>query len=141
MIVRLTCLWMLMCCGATRLSAQQPPNFVLVFADDLGYAYLGCYDAIGIETPVIDRLATEVRKFTDFYVASPTCTPSRAALLTGCYPLRAGFDDAIAVKADGSRSPSRVLWPGSPLGIHADEVTVAEVLKDAGYATGMIGLP
>lgn len=120
-----------------RTAAQ--PNFIVIFADDLGYADLGCYGARGLATPEIDRMASEGRRFTNFYVASPTCTPSRASLLTGCYPLRAGFDDAIAVRADGSRSPSRVLWPESPLGLNPEEVTVAEVLQDAGYATGMVG--
>lgn len=119
--------------------ANSKPNFIVIFTDDLGYADLGCYGAIDIETPELDRMAEQGRRFTHFYVASPTCTPSRAALLTGCYPLRAGFDDAIAVRADGSRSPSRVLWPGSPLGLNPDEVTVAEVLKEAGYVTGMVG--
>lgn len=120
-------------------TAAEPPNFLVIFADDLGYADLGCYGARGLETPEIDRMAAEGRRFTNFYVASPTCTPSRASLLTGCYPLRAGFDDAIAVRADGSRSPSRVLWPGSLLGLNPDEITVAEVLQKAGYATGMVG--
>lgn len=117
----------------------KQPNFVVIFADDLGYADLGCYGARGLETPELDQMAREGRRFTDFYVASPTCTPSRAALLTGCYPLRAGFDDAIAVRADGSRSPSRVLWPESPLGLNPDEVTVGEILQQAGYATAMVG--
>lgn len=119
--------------------AKQQPNFIIIFTDDLGYADLGCYGAVDIKTPEIDRMAQQGRRFTNFYVASPTCTPSRASLLTGCYPVRAGFDDAIAVRADGTRSPSRVLWPGSPLGLSPDEVTVAEVLRDAGYATGMVG--
>ncbi|TWU26070.1 sulfatase family protein [Bythopirellula polymerisocia] len=119
--------------------AAERPNFVVIFADDLGYADLGCFGAKDIETPAIDRMAREGRRFTDFYVASPTCTPSRAALLTGCYPLRAGFDVSIAVRKDGSRSPSRVLWPGSPMGLNPEEVTVAEALQDAGYATCMVG--
>ncbi len=119
--------------------AAERPNFIIIFADDLGYADLGCYGAKEIKTPAIDGMALEGRKFTDFYVASPTCTPSRASLLTGCYPLRAGFDDAIAVRKDGSLSPGRVLWPGSPMGLNPDEITVGEVLQNAGYATGMIG--
>src|SRR5690606_3592373 len=78
-------------------------------------------------------------RMTDFYVAAPTCTASRASLLTGCYPVRVGMGDAIAPRADGTISPSRVLWPNSPYGLHPNEITVAEVLKEAGYATGMIG--
>lgn len=119
--------------------AAGQPNFIVIYADDLGYADLGCYGARDIKTPAIDRMAKEGRRFTDFYVASPTCTPSRASLLTGCYPLRCGFDDAIAVRADGSRSPSRVLWPSSPLGLNPEEITVGEMLQDAGYATAMVG--
>jgi arylsulfatase A-like enzyme len=84
-------------------------------------------------------MATEGRRFTDFYVGGPTCTPSRIALLTGCYPVRAGFGDAISRRADGGVSPSRVLHANAPYGIHADEVTLPELLRDAGYATGMIG--
>lgn len=114
------------------------PNFIIIFTDDLGYADLGCYGAKDYDTPAIDQMAEEGRRFTHFY-ASPTCSASRAALLTGCYPLRAGFDDAIAVKKDGRLSPSRVLWPGSPLGLNPDEITVAEVLKQAGYDTCMVG--
>lgn len=135
----LTLIALLCSLGVGHAMAQDKPNFIVIFTDDLGYADLGCYGAVDIETPELDRMAEQGRRFTNFYVASPTCTPSRASLLTGCYPVRAGFDDAIAVRADGSRSPSRVLWPGSPLGLNPDEVTVAEVLRDAGYATGMVG--
>lgn len=137
-------LTILITCALVSLSwAEQReddrPNFIVIFADDLGYADLGCYGGRGMSTPELDEMARQGRRFSDFYVASPTCTPSRAALLTGCYPLRAGFNDAIAVRPDGSLSPSRVLWPGSPLGIHPDEVTIAEILQAAGYATGMVG--
>ena len=119
--------------------AAERPNFVVIFADDLGYSDLGCFGADEIETPCIDRMAKEGRRFTDFYVAAPTCTPSRAALLTGCYPVRTGFDDKVAPRADGTVSPSRVLWPNSPFGLNPEEITIAEVLKAAGYSTGMIG--
>jgi arylsulfatase A-like enzyme len=136
-LVRIGCLLLLAGDAAAR--AAEQPNFVVIFCDDLGYADVKCFGATDIETPAIDLMADQGRRFTHFYVASPTCSPSRAALLTGCYPLRAGFDDAIAVRNDGSRSPSRVLWPGSPLGLHPDEVTVAELLQAAGYATGMVG--
>lgn len=128
----------LCCCTFSQAEAAQP-NLIVIFTDDLGYADLGSYGARDIETPQLDQMAAEGRRFTNFYVASPTCTPSRASLLTGCYPVRAGFDDAIAVKADGTRSPSRVLWPNSPLGINPAEVTVGEILQKAGYATGMVG--
>jgi arylsulfatase A len=133
----LPCLAVLAC--AITVSAAERPNIIVIFADDLGYNDLGCFGAQEIETPQLDRMAEEGRRFTDFYVGGPTCTPSRAALLTGCYPVRAGFNDAIALQTDGRISPSRVLWANSKYGLHTDEVTVAEVLRDAGYATGMIG--
>jgi arylsulfatase A-like enzyme len=120
-------------------AAADRPNIVVILADDLGYNDLGCFGAKEIHTPHLDRMASEGRRFTDFYVGGPTCTPSRVALMTGCYPVRAGFGDAISVRADGGVSPSRVLHSGAPYGLHADEVTIAEVLKAAGYATGMIG--
>ena len=78
--------------------ADDRPNIIVIFADDLGYNDLGCFGATEIETPHLDRMAKEGRRFTDFYSAGPTCTPSRAGLLTGCYPVRAGFGDAIAVQ-------------------------------------------
>ena len=67
------------------------PNFILIFADDQGYGDLSCFGSKTIDTPNIDRIAKEGRKFTSFMVASPVCTPSRAALLTGCYPKRVGM--------------------------------------------------
>jgi arylsulfatase A len=127
------------CAFITPISAAERPNFIVILADDLGYADVGCFGATEIKTPQLDRMAKEGRRFTDFYVGGPTCTPSRAALLTGCYPVRAGFDDAISRRADGGVSPSRVLHANATLGLNSDEVTVAELLKDAGYATGMIG--
>jgi arylsulfatase A-like enzyme len=127
------------CVIFTSTVAAERPNFIVVLADDLGYADVGCFGAKEIKTPALDRIAKEGRRFTDFYVGGPTCTPSRAALLTGCYPVRAGFGDAIAHRADGGYSPSRVLWANSQYGINEDEVTIAELLRDAGYATGMIG--
>ncbi|QDT00824.1 sulfatase family protein [Adhaeretor mobilis] len=119
--------------------AAEKPNLVIIFADDLGYNDLGCFGADEIKTPAIDRMAKEGRRFTNFYVAAPTCTPSRAALLTGCYPVRSGIDDDVAVTASGWRSPSRVVHPNAPFGLAQAEVTVAEVLKQAGYQTGMVG--
>jgi arylsulfatase A len=119
--------------------AAERPNIVLILADDLGYADIGSFGAKDFETPKLDRMANEGRRFTDFYVGGPACTPSRAALMTGCYPVRAGFADQIAYRADGTFSQSRVLWPNSKWGLNAAEVTVPEVLRDAGYVTGMVG--
>jgi arylsulfatase len=119
-------------------TAQRPPNIVLILTDDQGYNDIGCYytaDPSGqvarIETPRLDRMAAEGTRFTDFYVAASVCTPSRAAILTGCYPPRVGFSD----KAGGPG----VLTPSSAAGLHADETTVAELLRSAGYATGCVG--
>lgn len=106
-------------------SGAAPPNFVVVFADDLGYADLGCYGARAIRTPHLDRMAREGLRFTSFYVGQAVCSASRAALLTGCYPNRIGILGALG--------------PRSKTGIHADEATLAEVLKSRGYATAIYG--
>lgn len=101
------------------------PNIVFILADDLGYGDLACYGATDIRTPNIDRLAREGVKFRQFYVAANTCSPSRAAFLTGRYPLRSGVN--------------AVLFHDTPEGLPLAEVTIAEILRDAGYATGMVG--
>ena len=108
--------------GASR---RDRPNIVLIFTDDQGYADIGCYGAQGFQTPNLDRMASRGMKFTDFYVAASVCSPSRAALLTGCYPPRAGG--------------LPVLFPHSERGLNPDERTIAEVLKTQGYATGCFG--
>jgi len=114
-------------------NSSDKPNFVLILADDLGYNDVGCYGSPLIKTPNIDELAKEGIKFTSFYMA-PTCTPSRAALLTGCYPQRVGIGDQLS-----EGSPARVLHPGSPYGLNPKENNVAKVLKTAGYSTALIG--
>ena len=101
-------------------------NFVVIFTDDQGYQDLGCFGSPDIRTPHIDRMAAEGMKFTDFYVAASVCSPSRAALLTGCYPARIGFTFGA-------------LWPGISRGLHPDEITVADLLKQQGYAAACIG--
>jgi arylsulfatase A-like enzyme len=106
-------------------SAQTPPNVVLIFMDDMGYADLSCYGAAGYQTPNMDRLAAEGMRFTNFLSAQPVCTASRAGLLTGCYPNRIGLFGA--------------LFPRSQTGINADETTLAELLKSRGYATAIYG--
>ncbi len=106
----------------------QRPNIVIIFADDLGYGDLGCYGSPSIRTPHLDRMAREGIRFTDFYVAAPVCSPSRAALLTGRYPVRNGMF--------GERN---VLYPDSPGGLPTSEITIATALKKQGYATGHIG--
>lgn len=106
------------------------PNFVVIFTDDQGYGDLGCFGGQHVSTPRIDKMAAEGTKLTSFYVAAPVCTPSRAALMTGSYPRR----NDMAV---GSKFP--VLLSADTKGLHPDEVTIADVLKSAGYATGMFG--
>ena len=110
--------------------ARRQPNILLINCDDLGYGDLGCYGSAVNDTPALDRLADEGLRFTDFYMASSVCSASRAALLTGCYPPRIGFGDF-----DGFS----VLFPGHRYGLHAGEVTVADVLRSAGYATKAVG--
>lgn len=108
---------------------ESPPNLVIIFADDLGYGDLGVYGHPTIHTPHLDRMAAEGMKFTQFYAAASVCTPSRAGLLTGRLPVRSGM-------ASDTR---RVLFPDSKLGLPAEEITIAEALKESGYATAAIG--
>lgn len=108
---------------------KRPPNFVVVFCDDLGYGDLGAFGHPTIRTPALDRLASEGQRWTQFYVAASVCTPSRAGLLTGRLPIRSGM----------CSSQRRVLFPNSEGGLPASETTIAEVLKPAGYATGCFG--
>lgn len=102
------------------------PNFIIIFTDDQGYSDLGCFGSETIKTPNIDQLAAEGRKFTNFMVASPVCTPSRAALLTGSYPKRVGLH-------------KHVLFPTSNYGLNPEEYTIADHLKSLGYSTACIG--
>lgn len=104
---------------------DHSPNVVIIFADDLGYGDLGCFGATGYETPHLDRMATEGRKFTSFYVAQAVCGASRAALLTGCYPNRLGMLGA----------PSHA----TKHGIHEREMLLSELVKQQGYATAVYG--
>lgn len=104
---------------------DQPTNFVLVFIDDMGYGDAGCFGATGYQTPNIDKLAAEGMRFTNFYSAQPVCSASRAGILTGCYPNRIGFSGA--------------LFPQSNVGINPNETTIAEMLKEKGYATAIFG--
>lgn len=111
------------------LAADQPPNVVVIFCDDLGYGDLGCFGHPTIQTPQLDRMAAEGMKFTQFYAAAPVCTPSRAALMTGRLPVRNGM----------CSNRRRVLFPDSKGGLPAEEVTLAEQLKQANYATACVG--
>lgn len=106
------------------------PNIILINCDDLGYGDLGCYGSTRNKTPHVDRLAAGGMRFTNFYQASSVCSPSRAAMLTGCYPPRIDFGDF-----DGKA----VLFPGDPSGLHPREQTIASLLRSVGYATALIG--
>ena len=103
---------------------------ILINCDDLGFGDLGCYGSTRNKTPALDKLAADGLRFESFYVASPVCSPSRGALLTGCYPPRIGF---------GSFDGFPVLFPGQGLGLSDSETSIAAVLSDAGYRTQMIG--
>ncbi|PRY27840.1 sulfatase-like protein [Spirosoma oryzae] len=105
--------------------APLKPTILLIFTDDLGYGDIGTYGATDIRTPNIDGLAQKGLPFTSFYSGNPVCSPSRAGLLTGRYPRRLGING--------------VFFPESYTGLPASEVTVAEALKQRGYATGAIG--
>ena len=111
--------------GAATSQGEAQPNVIIIFADDMGYGDLGWYGHPTIRTPQLDRMARQGMKFTQCYVSASVCTPSRAALLTGRYPIRSGL--------------SRVLIPSSTGGNPADEVTLAEALKRMGYATACVG--
>lgn len=104
---------------------NKQPNVVIIFTDDQGYGDVGCFGATGFETPNLDKMANEGMRFTNFYSAQPVCSASRAGLLTGCYPNRIGISGA--------------LFPRDKIGIGEDEVTIAEMLKEKGYATAIFG--
>lgn len=106
-------------------TTKGKPNFVIIFTDDQGYQDVGCFGSPNIETPNLDRMAAEGMRFTDFYVAASVCSPSRAALLTGCYPPRVGI--------------TKVLFPKDNIGLNPEEITIADILKGQGYATACIG--
>jgi arylsulfatase A-like enzyme len=114
-------------------AGERPPNFVVLFADDLGYGDLGCFGHPTIRTPHLDRMAAEGLKLTSFYVASSVCTPSRAALLTGRLPVRNGMAGSPTAMSAG------VLYANSPGGLQPEEITIATALKTKGYATACIG--
>jgi arylsulfatase A-like enzyme len=105
--------------------AVDKPNFVLILTDDQGYADLGCFGSKTIKTPNIDRMAQEGTRLTNFYAAAPICTPTRAALMTGCYAIRAGLSTPLHVSDE--------------IGLNSTELTLPEVLQEQGYRTACIG--
>ncbi|MFT6881023.1 MAG: arylsulfatase A-like enzyme [Arcticibacterium sp.] len=111
--------------SATSLTGNKKPNIVLIFMDDMGYGDLSCYGASTYRTPNIDKLAADGIRFTNFLSAQAVCSASRAGLMTGSYPNRLGVSGAF--------------FPGAGVGIADEEVTIAEMLKEKGYATGIFG--
>lgn len=120
--------------GATTFTQQRvsprPPNIIFILTDDMGYGDIGCFGAKAIKTPNLDRMASEGLRLTNFYVASPICTPSRAALLTGRYAARMGAEQMQL---------ANVLFPTNKTGLPQSETTVATALKRRGYATACVG--
>ncbi|MCA9058321.1 MAG: sulfatase-like hydrolase/transferase, partial [Planctomycetaceae bacterium] len=128
--LRYVCFAIVFCAVTTsnswRASADDAkPNVILINIDDLGYGDIGPFGSTANATPHLDRMAREGRRLTSHY-AAPVCSPSRASLMTGCYPKR-----ALPIQ--------HVLFPSSAVGLNPEEITVAEILKEAGYATGCIG--
>jgi arylsulfatase A-like enzyme len=117
----------------SREKKNSKPNFIVIFCDDLGYGDLGCFGSEVHQTPHIDQMAEEGVKLTSFYSTCSVSTPSRASLLTGCYPQRI---DMAEMKKEGFRS---VLTPRAHKGLNPSEITIAEILKKQGYATACIG--
>lgn len=114
---------------AVEKNSASTTNFVIIFADDMGYGDMGTFGHPTIQTPHLDRLAYEGQKWTNFYVAAPVCTPSRAGLMTGRLPIRSGM----------CSEKRRVLFPDSNGGLPENEITIASALKEAGYSTACIG--
>jgi len=112
--------------AAASATDDRPPNIVFIFIDDMGYGDIGPFGSTRNKTPNLDRMAAEGVKFTQFYVSSTNCTPSRSALMTGSYADRVGMD-------------GRVVFPAEARGLHPDEITIAELLKTKGYAAGCFG--
>ena len=133
--------------------SASKPNVVLILVDDLGWTDLGCYGSKYYETPNIDRLASQGMKFSNGYAAAAICSPTRAAVMTGRYPVRIGITDWIRAQFQGGKIPADKKNPGgfkldkkhnlnvavNPLWMEHDEVTIAEILKPQGYTNCFIG--
>lgn len=130
-------------CKAQKEDPIKKPNIVMIFTDDQGYGDVSCFGGTHVYTPNIDQMAKEGVRLTSFYVAAPLCTPSRAALMTGCYPRRIGMEppSSLAVTlpnvAPGKKFP--VCLAGDGNGLNPNEITIAEIAKSVGYTTGMFG--
>src|SRR5215469_4131807 len=116
--------------GAKRIEEPQllqskRPNVILILTDDMGYGDLECYGGFPYHTPNINKLASQGMRFTNFYVSQAVCSASRSSFLTGCYPNRIGISGALS--------------PSAEIALNPEEETVAKLLKESGYKTGMIG--
>jgi arylsulfatase A-like enzyme len=131
--------------------AEAKPNVVLILVDDLGWTDLSCFGSKYYETPHLDRLAKQGMRFTDAYAACAVCSPTRAAVMTGRYPARTGITDWIRAQFQGGKMPAdgnpggytggnrKILVARNPLWMEHEEVTIAEMLKPAGYTSCHIG--
>src|SRR6478736_2216559 len=128
---------LLLVCAASIAAAAEKPNIVLILADDLGINDLSCYGRKDQPTPQLDALAAQGLRFTSAYCAQPICSPSRAALLTGKCPARLHLTNFLPGRADAASQ--KLVQPVIEGQLPLEETTVAEVLKDAGYATACIG--
>ncbi|MFO0909187.1 MAG: sulfatase-like hydrolase/transferase [Isosphaeraceae bacterium] len=131
----LGCLGILVTTG--RGAEPERPNVVLIVADDLGGVDLGCYGSTFHKTPNLDKLASESRRFTQSYAASPVCSPTRAAIMTGKHPARLHLTDWLPGRAD--RPDQKLRRPVIPMQLPLEETTLAEAFKSAGYVTGLFG--
>ena len=143
----------LVTCSTMARGAVEKPNFILINVDDLGWTDLGCFGSKFYETPHIDGLAGDGMRFTDAYAACAVCSPTRAAIMTGRYPARLGVTDWIRARFQGGKIPAdkknpsgwvggkgnKVLCPANALWMESSELTIAELLKDAGYRSCHIG--
>jgi arylsulfatase A len=133
-----SCLFLATLPPAHAAAQSKAPNIVLILTDDQGYADLGCYGSTRIKTPHIDKMAAEGIRFTNFYAAASVCTPSRASLLTGCYPQRVGMGE-FPMLPNGKPWQTRVLFRNAPFGLNPSEMTIGKMLKSVGYSTACIG--
>jgi len=122
---------------------KKLPNLVIIFTDDQGYGDLSCFGGEHVYTPNIDNMAKEGAKLTSFYVASPLCTPSRAALMTGSYPRRVSMEPPSSLEVNHPNIPKGKKFPvclaADAHGLNPNEITIAEIAKSVGYKTGMFG--
>ncbi|GIZ09696.1 sulfatase [Flavobacterium sp. UMI-01] len=142
-VIFLSCIVLVSSYVFSQKKVTKKPNLVVIFTDDQGYGDLSCFGGEHVYTPNIDKMAEEGAKLTSFYVASPLCTPSRAALMTGCYPRRVSMEPPSSLVVDlpniplGKRFPVCLAADGN--GLNPNEITLAEIAQSVGYKTGIFG--